>query len=76
MFTESASCIAHVPANNVVDRCEMHALRAEMQQCTSEVQKLTKEFTEMKKELEAARKEVDTTRCALSEITMKLLANN
>ncbi len=32
------------------------------------------EFFEIKRELEAARKEVDTTRCALNEVTMKLLS--
>lgn len=75
LSTES-TCVAHIPERNIADRYEMNALRAEMQQCTSDVQKLTKEFTEMKKELEAARMEVDTTRCALTEITTKLLAKN
>ena len=72
----SAECTCVAVHSNSENQHEMNALRIEMRQCTDQVQKLTEEFTEIRKELEAARKEVDTTRSALSEIILKLLADN
>lgn len=57
-------------------KCEAQALRMEVKNCTEQVQKLSKEFEEIKMDVQAALKEVDGARCALAEITVKLLSSN
>ena len=57
-------------------KCETQALRMEVKNCTEQVQKLSKEFEEIKTDIQAALKEVNGARCALTEITVKLLSSN
>lgn len=56
--------------------CEVEALRTEVRQCSEQVEKLTKEFQDMKSCIQETLKEVDRTRCAVTELTMKLLSSN
>ena len=54
----------------------MKALRTEVEYCIERIEKLSREFIAIKREIEAALREVDITRCALSEVTTKLLSSN
>ena len=57
-------------------KCDAQALQIEVKYCMEQVQKLNREFEEIKVDIQAALKEVDRTRCALTEITVKLLSSN
>ena len=54
----------------------VQALRTEVKQCIEKVEKLSEEFQEIKSNVQETLEEVDKTRCAVTELTVKLLSSN
>ena len=73
------SCVQSLPLHTNDEwkiATHVQALRTEVKQCIEKVEKLSEEFEEIKSNVQETLEEVDKTRCAVTELTVKLLSSN